>query len=90
MDSKPTNEFKFQIIHKGERAAGIRSYEETVTVQIEHGLAPGTEPEFKEAFAAFLAEWYDGAKVMDYAEFTQRCREEEAHHRKMMERGNED
>ena len=89
-DKKPANEFKFQIVHPGERAAGIRSYEETVTVQINYGLAPGTEAEFKEGLVEFLKEWYDGAHVYDYDEYTERCRQEEAHHRKMMERGQED
>jgi len=55
--------YSYFIVHPGERAAGIRSYDETVTVIVQSG-DPGGEPEeFHEYMRKVLAEWFDGASV---------------------------
>lgn len=54
---------KFTIIHPGELAAGIWSYTDAVTVEVESSDAGGDKGEFAEFLRECLAEWFDGAKV---------------------------
>lgn len=52
-------ELVFDVYSSGEPAAGLRAFNDTVTVTIESG-DPGGEPgEFLEAMRVFLQEWYD-------------------------------
>ena len=55
--------FVYEIVHPGERAAGIDAFTDVVTITIESG-EPGGEPgEFAQFMRDCLADWYDGARV---------------------------
>ena len=53
----------FDIKHPGEIGAGIYSFTDTVTVNIESGNPGGEEGEFEEHIMDVLCDWYDGAYV---------------------------
>ena len=53
----------YEIYHPGKEGAGIRSYSETVTVQVESGDAGGERGEFVAWMQERLMEWFDGAVV---------------------------
>jgi hypothetical protein len=53
----------FKINHPGESGAGIRSFSDTITIEIESGDPGGDVGEFEEHLKQTLIEWYDGAKV---------------------------
>jgi len=59
----------FQVVHRGERAAGIRPYEQEIQVNIVNEVHAGIEKEMTEELRTFFAEWYDGAKVYTKAEW---------------------
>lgn len=54
---------KFNIEHKGEIGAGIRSYTDTVIIDVESGDPGGDNEEFMNFMQSALAEWFDGAVV---------------------------
>ena len=62
---KPAVTFTFDIIHSGERSAGINAYEEEVKVSVKWGFngCPDTGEEFIDAIVKTLTDFYDGAKV---------------------------
>lgn len=51
---------KFNIEHKGEIGAGIRSYTDTVIIDVESGDPGGDNEEFMNFMQSALAEWFDG------------------------------
>lgn len=53
--------FRFEIIHSGERAAGISPYTNTVHVEIDE---PVESEDFIECMKIALREYFDGAKVL--------------------------
>lgn len=53
----------FDVIHPGERGAGIRAYSDTVTVTVDSGDPGGVQDEFTEEMQKFLLQWFDGAAV---------------------------
>ena len=48
----------------GDSSAGLRAWNDTVTISCQSGDFGGDPGEFAEAFRAFMAEWYDGATVV--------------------------
>ena len=53
----------FDIYHHGEPAAGLHSYTDTVTMEVESGNPGGDEGEFERYMRECLSEWFDGARV---------------------------
>ena len=53
----------YDVIHPSELGAGLRGYEEIVTVTVDSGDPGGSPNEFAEEMQKFLAEWFDGAAV---------------------------
>jgi hypothetical protein len=53
----------YDIVHPGEREAGLRAYSEQVTVTVDSGDPGGSHGEFAEEMQGFLSEWFDGAAV---------------------------
>lgn len=50
---------KFSVYHPGERAAGIYSFNDTVTVTIGSGDAGGNAGEFESLMIDVLSQWFD-------------------------------
>lgn len=58
--------FQFRIEHLGELGAGIRPFNDTVTITVDSGEPGGDgegENSFQEHMREALAQWYDGAHV---------------------------
>lgn len=55
--------YTFDVYHAGERAAGLHSFTDTVTVAVESGDPGGDAGEFEEFILQTLKDWYDGAGV---------------------------
>jgi hypothetical protein len=53
----------YDIVHPGEREAGLRAYSDTVTVTVDSGDPGGVQDEFTEEMQKFLLQWFDGAAV---------------------------
>lgn len=53
----------FDVYNPGDEEAGIFSYSDSVTIEIESGEPGGESGEFAEHMRQALAEWYDGARV---------------------------
>lgn len=55
----------FDVVNPGDLNAGLISYTDTVTVEIESGDPGGNDGDFAEYMRDILAEWFDGAKVTE-------------------------
>ena len=53
----------YDINFRGEPEAGLRSYTDTVSIDIESGFPGGKSGEFEEFIRQSLSDWYDGADV---------------------------
>jgi hypothetical protein len=58
-----TSVISYVIDHGGDESAGLRSYDDLVTIYNESGDWHGQPGEFLRELKDFLSEWYDGAKV---------------------------
>lgn len=56
-------ELEFDVIHHGDALAGLRHYNDTVTVCVRSGDPGGEDGEFEEHIRQAIAEWFDGAAV---------------------------
>lgn len=54
---------KFEIYYPGEKAAGLRSFTDTVTVSCDSNEWGGAPGEFEQFTKESLETWYDGANV---------------------------
>ena len=54
---------KYDIYMPSELAAGLRGFDDTVTITVDSGDPGRGEGEFEEFMRLALAEWYDGAMV---------------------------
>lgn len=54
---------KFCVDHPEELGAGIRGFNDVVTISVASGNPGGEQGEFEEFMKDCLAEWYDGASV---------------------------
>jgi hypothetical protein len=55
--------WSFDVVHHGERSAGILAYSDTIRISVESGDPGGIEGEFEQYIRQCLAQWYDGARV---------------------------
>jgi hypothetical protein len=53
----------FHICYPGELAAGMRAFDDEVSIRCDSGNFGGDEDEFADFMKAVLTEWYDGATV---------------------------
>ena len=66
MENRTKGQFRYEINHPGEYAAGIIGFSDTVTINIGSGDPGGDktgEDSFQEFMRQALLEWYDGASV---------------------------
>jgi hypothetical protein len=65
-------EFKYNICVPSELSAGLRGFNDVVTVIIDSGDAGGNTGEFEEHMRKALLEWYDGGNVTVINEISER------------------
>lgn len=53
----------YNIEYRGEVAAGIRPFDDEVTVTVESGDPGGDDGEFARFLQECLGDWYDGANI---------------------------
>ena len=54
---------KYYIVMPSEYAAGIRGFDDTVTIMVDSGDPGGDTGEFEQFMMDCLKEWYDGGNV---------------------------
>lgn len=56
-------EIKYNICMPSEMDAGIRGFNDEITITIDSGDPGGEEKEFEQFMLECLREWYDGARI---------------------------
>jgi len=63
-------EINYYIVFPQELSAGLRGYEEEITILVDSGDPGGEDGEFFNFMKESLEEWFDGAMVTGYTTIT--------------------